>query len=140
MADRHEEKMMDVLGINVNRLDAGGCIRLIEELLDLLTTPDLRRVRDLAEEKRQAKVEASRKMVLAEVRSKLHEMGLDLDDVKISFEQRKRHGNTGRIIPPMYRGPKGQRWSGRGKVPKWIRDHEAAGGDREEFLVDDGKK
>ena len=65
-------------------------------------------------------------------------MGLDLDDVKISFEQRKRHRNTGRIIPPKYRGPEGQRWSGRGSVPKWIRDHEAAGGNRSEFLVDDG--
>ena len=136
MADRNE-KMSDVLGINLNRLDAGGCIRLITELLELLTTPDLRRVRDLAEEKRQEKVEASRKMVLEEVQSKLNEMGLDLDDVKISFEQRKRHRNTGRVIPPKYRGPEGQRWSGRGSVPKWIRDHEAAGGNRSEFLVDD---
>ena len=139
MVGPNEEKMTDVLGINVNRLDAGGCLRLIAELLDMLTTPELRRVRDLAEEKRMAKVEASRKMVLEEVQTKLHEMGLDLEDVKITFEQRKRHRNTGRMISPKYRSPDGQTWTGRGSVPKWIRDHEAAGGSREEFFVDEEK-
>ena len=35
----------------------------------------------------------------------------------------------------MYRGPKGQEWSGRGRVPRWVRDAEAAGKNREEFAV-----
>jgi DNA-binding protein H-NS len=34
-----------------------------------------------------------------------------------------------------YRGPAGETWTGRGLVPKWLRDMEVAGHDRTEFLV-----
>ena len=64
MVDPNEEKMTDLLGINVNRLDAGGCLRLIAELLDMLTTPDLRRVRDLAEEKRRQRLRRAERWCL----------------------------------------------------------------------------
>jgi DNA-binding protein H-NS len=140
MAERDSEKISDFLGLNLNALDSVGCIRLIGEILDLLTTPDLRRVRDLAEEKRQARVEASKNRVLAEVQSKLNEMGLDPEDVEISFGKRSRHRNTGRTIPPKYRSPDGKTWSGRGTVPAWIREHEESGGSRDEYLVKEGEK
>ena len=34
-----------------------------------------------------------------------------------------------------YRDPAGNQWSGRGLTPKWLREAEAAGRKREEFLV-----
>ena len=50
-------------------------------------------------------------------------------------------GPAGRIkragapLPVRYRGPNGQEWSGRGRPPAWITTHEAAGGNRDAFLV-----
>lgn len=29
--------------------------------------------------------------------------------------------------PPVYRGPEGEVWDGRGRVPQWIKDYEATG-------------
>jgi DNA-binding protein H-NS len=137
MVERNSEKISDLLGLNLNELDSVGCIRLIGEILDMLTTPDLRRVRDLAEEKRHERVEASKNRVLAEVQSKLNEMGLDPEDVEISFGKKNPHQNTGKKIPPKYRSPDGKTWSGRGSVPAWIRTFEEQGGSRDEFLVED---
>lgn len=37
---------------------------------------------------------------------------------------------------PKYRDPKsGKTWSGRGRAPKWIDEHEQGGGSREELAV-----
>jgi len=34
-----------------------------------------------------------------------------------------------------YRGPEGQEWTGRGTVPKWLKDLLAQGKSREDFLI-----
>lgn len=34
-----------------------------------------------------------------------------------------------------YRSPEGHRWSGQGVTPKWLREHEAKGGSRDDFLI-----
>jgi DNA-binding protein H-NS len=34
-----------------------------------------------------------------------------------------------------YRGPEGQGWTGRGTVPKWLKDLLAQGKAREDFLI-----
>ena len=42
----------------------------------------------------------------------------------------------GRKLPPKYYDPStGNKWSGRGKLPKWLRDAEKGGRNREIFLV-----
>lgn len=46
------------------------------------------------------------------------------------------HPLAGRKIPTKYRDPKsGNAWSGRGSTPRWLRDLEAAGVDRESLRV-----
>lgn len=41
----------------------------------------------------------------------------------------------GRKIEPKYRGPNGETWSGRGKLPKWIKKLIDAGQDKEAFRI-----
>ncbi len=48
---------------------------------------------------------------------------------------RKPRGDTGVKRAAKYRGPNGEEWSGRGRVPKWMAVLEAEGRNREEFLI-----
>jgi DNA-binding protein H-NS len=34
-----------------------------------------------------------------------------------------------------YSGPKGEEWSGRGRLPQWVEDAEKQGRKRDEFLI-----
>lgn len=40
-------------------------------------------------------------------------------------------------LPAKYRGPEGQKWTGRETAPKWLNDLVAAGKSREDFLEPD---
>jgi DNA-binding protein H-NS len=47
-----------------------------------------------------------------------------------------RRGRRGKsVLPPKYRSPNGKEWSGRGVPPRFIREYEESGGDREDFLI-----
>ena len=41
--------------------------------------------------------------------------------------------------PAKYRGPEGQEWTGRGTVPKWLKDLLVDGKTREDFLIDQNR-
>src|SRR5690625_2839717 len=46
----------------------------------------------------------------------------------------RRAGKT--VTPPKYRdNATGRTWTGRGRTPKWILEHEANGGNREDFAI-----
>jgi DNA-binding protein H-NS len=51
----------------------------------------------------------------------------------------KKYGETGKSErPPVeakYRGPNGELWSGRGRMPKWLHAAEAEGKPRDNFLI-----
>lgn len=38
-------------------------------------------------------------------------------------------------VAAKYAGPNGKTWSGRGRTPTWIVEHEAQGGSRDDFLI-----
>jgi len=49
---------------------------------------------------------------------------------------RKVRKDKGQKFPPKYRDPKsGLTWSGRGRAPGWIVEHEAQGGKRDDLLI-----
>lgn len=82
-----------------------------QELMELKRNVD-NRLSKLAGERRQA--------LLKELKE-LDELSIDGDTPK---------------APTMYRGPDGQTWSGRGSTPKWLREYEANGGNRNDLRVD----
>ena len=91
---------------------------LFSQILDFLTARELREVRDLAEEKRQAKVVNSKNQLLEHMRHHIDELGIDPDEVAVTFiRPRKQRKDTGRRLPVKYCGPKGDTWTGRGSVP-----------------------
>jgi DNA-binding protein H-NS len=47
----------------------------------------------------------------------------------------KSHALKGRKVPPKYRGPQGETWSGRGLAPRWLSELERKGKKRDSFLI-----
>ena len=105
--------------------------------LDRMTVAELTALRDAAEAKRREKLDDAKNAVLAETRAKLAELGLTLEAVLPSPARseagRKRRRDAGQLLPVRYRGPHGETWSGRGRMPKWLQTLEAEGQNREEF-------
>ena len=107
--------------------------------LDGMTVAELRSLAAAAEAKAREKVEVEKDAVLDEARAKLAALGLSLESaLKAKSGQGKkarRSSGDGGKLPVKYRGPDGQEWSGRGKIPLWLTEVEKQGRKREEFAV-----
>jgi DNA-binding protein H-NS len=108
--------------------------------LDRMTVAELTALRDAAETKRREKLDDAKNAVLEETRAKLAELGLTLEAVLPTSGSagqggrvRKQRRDVGQLLPVRYRGPNGETWSGRGRMPRWLQTLEAEGRNREEF-------
>jgi len=113
--------------------------------LNHMTVQELTALRDAAEAKRFEKLEGAKNEVLAETREKLAQLGLTLEAVLPTLSTtgqsgrgRKKRSDAGQLLPVRYRGPGGETWSGRGRMPKWLQALEAEGRSREEFRATEG--
>jgi DNA-binding protein H-NS len=69
--------------------------------------------------------------VVADIRAKMGEYGITVEDLKRGLKQPKGAASAAR-----YRNPAtGETWSGRGRAPKWMVQEEAAGQPRDAFLI-----
>ena len=124
-----------------SKTSAADVIRLLEGL----TVADLDSVVAEAEKQREARRETGRRELVEEFRSRAAEMGLSLEELLGNGAQpgrppgKARSGRTGASASPRpakYRDPEtGETWSGRGRVPRWLKAAERRGRKREEFAV-----
>jgi DNA-binding protein H-NS len=105
---------------------------VVEDALDRLAPARLSEVIDLVRAKRQAKEEEVRQALLAEFREKAAQMGMSFESL---FPARRTRSDAGAPLAPKYRGPHGETWSGRGRMPTWLSALEATGHNREEFRI-----
>ena len=68
--------------------------------------------------------------VVAEIRAKIAEYDLTIQDLGLSAKAKKRSKTVSNLLPKYRNWETGETWSGRGKAPKWI------GKDKEKFLVE----
>src|SRR5687768_274197 len=108
------ESICDWLDIDLAKLTSDDKVNLIKEIYDTLPVQDLIRVRNLAEYKREERLEDAKQQVLDEMKSKFEQLGLSYDEVMGVRRGRRRKSN----VPPKYRSPTGETWSGRGMKPK----------------------
>jgi DNA-binding protein H-NS len=77
--------------------------------------------------------------LLSEFRDRATQMGLSLETLLSSpvpaGKERKSRKDAGGNLPVKYRGPNGETWSGRGRLPKWLHVAEAEGRNREDFKI-----
>ena len=103
--------------------------------LDSMSVKELTALIEAAETKRREKLEEEKSAFIAEMREKAAERGLSFEALFPSRgAQRKRSRNSG-SAGLKYRGPGGEEWSGRGRLPNWLTALEAQGRKREEFRV-----
>jgi DNA-binding protein H-NS len=133
MAERRNESMIEWLDIQLDTLSPEDKTKLITEILDTLPAGALRHIRDIAEEKRQGKLEDTKQLVIDKMRAELEQAGIDPDAINVSFGRRRRSKSTLRV---KYRSPDGEEWSGRGVRPTWLAALETRGHNREEFRVE----
>jgi DNA-binding protein H-NS len=138
MAERRNESMIEWLDIQVDTLSSEDKTKLITEILDTLPAGALREIRDIAEEKRQGKLEDTKQLVIEKMRFELEHAGIDHDAINVSFGRKRSRKDSGSTLPPKYRSPEGETWSGRGHAPLWMRQLELQGHSREEYAVTEG--
>jgi DNA-binding protein H-NS len=139
MAERGRGKITEWLEIDLSRLSEEERTGLIFEVMDTLSVQELGIIRTEADKKRQGKLKDARLSFVAEMRQKAEQLDLTLSEV-LEFEEgnkkrprRKRESNG--VVRIKYRSPQGDGWSGRGRVPVWLRKLEEEGHSREEYLV-----
>ena len=115
------------------------------QLLENLTVADLGKVIAAAEQKREARRENGKRELIEEFRAKAAEMGLSMDELVGSSPRTGRPAGKARsarkgtsAAPPgaKYRNPEtGDTWSGRGRMPGWLKQAEEQGRSRDDFAV-----
>ena len=114
--------------------------------LDLgrLSAAELRAVLAEGEAMLRGKQEEAKVALRAKWQVEAQENGLTLDEVLAvransgaGRKPRKEAGDkeAGDKLPAKFRGPNGEAWSGRGRLPKWLQTAEAEGRKREDFRV-----
>jgi len=137
MAERQGGSIIEWLEIDITKLSGVERVGLIDEIMNMLSAQELRQVRESAEKKRAGKLKDARSAFLVEMRQKAEQLDLSFEDVltmqnETKTRSRKREGVPVKI---KYRSPNGEEWSGRGRAPVWLRNLEAEGHNRDEYLV-----
>ena len=106
--------------------------------LDRLTVPELRALIARAEAKLREKQEGAKADLLAKWKAEAEENGFSLQALLPSISSiptKSARKTSGESLPTKYRGPNGETWSGRGRLPKWLHALEAEGKRREEYRL-----
>ncbi len=118
--------------------------------LDQMSVQQLTALIAAAEARRRDKLEDAKSALRAEMERRAAELGIAPGDVfstagqqapaeqraaKNGTRARKPRDDIGTKRAAKYRGPNGEEWSGRGRMPNWLAALEAEGRGREEFLI-----
>ena len=137
MAERQGGSIIEWLEIDVTKLSGVERVELIDEIMNMLSAQELGHVRESADKKRAGKLKEARSAFLVEVRQKAEQLDLSLEDVLTMQNETEKRSRKRESVPVTikFRSPTGEGWSGRGRVPVWLREAEEQGHNREEFLV-----
>lgn len=105
--------------------------------LDAMSVPDLMTLRDAVIGKLREKVESEKNAIIEDAKRRLAEIGVGAAGLFGSLPSMSRKGRSdaGGSLPVKFRGPNGETWSGRGRIPRWLAAVEAEGGSRDKFAV-----
>lgn len=109
---------------------------LMERLKDWPVS-ELKEVRSALDALIARRAETARAEALAQIQALAADAGLSSEEVVDLLAPKPKRGRRG-VLPPKYRDPEsGATWSGRGKVPIWMRERmERDGATKEDFLID----
>ena len=119
--------------IGTNELSGDDRIAEVMRIVETMDYPELFRLSELIEQAYKRKAEEARATVIAETQRKFEQLGLSFDDVAAMQKKKKRV--TIALSTPKYRSPEGKEWTGKGARPKWLKEYEEGGGNRDDYLI-----
>jgi DNA-binding protein H-NS len=120
------------MAVDLDDMTDQEIMSVVEDALERLPPAHLSKVIELVQAKRQVKEEEMKNSLLAEFREKAAQMGMPFESL---FPGRRTRSDAGAPLAPKYRGPGGETWSGRGRMPTWLSALENTGHNREEFRI-----
>jgi DNA-binding protein H-NS len=106
--------------------------------LNAFSSKQLTELIQAAEKKRREKAQSERATLLEEMIKRAEELGLTIEELlgtRVTKPRPKTGQSTGSKVAAKFRGPNGEEWTGRGRMPKWLVAQEATGRKRDEFLI-----
>jgi DNA-binding protein H-NS len=77
--------------------------------------------------------QAEQAKAIETVKTLIKQFQLSADDC--GFKQGKGAAKAKQAVPVKFRGPNGEGWSGRGRIPGWLAALESQGATREQFRI-----
>ncbi|MCW8085590.1 H-NS histone family protein [Sabulicella glaciei] len=115
--------------------------RMMAEL-ERMNVGELRELASAAESLIQRKAEDEKRSLKEEIERRAADLGISIRDL---FGEPVQASGRGRGRParkaeteapaPKYRGPNGEGWSGRGRMPKWLQVAQAEGKSKDDYLI-----
>jgi len=92
-----------------------------------------RKVDDEIQARQTQEIEQLREKVMQTTQS----LGISVAELFGLHDKRRKRGpnKSQGPLPPKYRGPSGEEWSGKGPPPKWMKPHLANGKTKDDFLI-----
>nr|WP_280856214.1 H-NS histone family protein [Pararoseomonas indoligenes] len=107
--------------------------------MDNLSVPGLQQLIEDAKAVLEGKKQGAKAQLIEEMREKAAQLGLDLGDLLKQpgphTNVRKPRSDAGKAVAAKYRGPEGETWTGRGRMPRWLTDAMHHGKTKEDFAV-----
>jgi DNA-binding protein H-NS len=107
-----------------------------------LSVGELRQIATAAEAKIRDKSEGEKRALKDEMERRAADLGISIRELFGEPGQPARRGrgkaakkSEGSGVEPKYKGPNGELWSGRGRMPKWLQAAQADGQARDNFLI-----
>jgi len=119
---------------NLEGIEESKLLTFLESALERFSVESLTKIGETVREKRQAKQDEARITARQKIEEQLRSSGLSIGDLFPELVPSRSRGEGG-TVPPKYRGPNGETWSGRGHQPKWLTALEADGRKKDEFLI-----
>jgi DNA-binding protein H-NS len=119
--------------------DDAGNKKSVTTMLDAMSVAELTALIEAATVKRHAKQDEAKATMLAKWKAEAAEAGLAFEALIPGLaepkEPRKPRKDQGSTLTAKFRGPNGEEWSGRGRMPKWLTALEASGKSRDDYRV-----
>lgn len=117
-------------------------LQQIMAALEVMSGGDLRQIATVAEAKIREKAEGEKRALKEEMERRAADLGISVRELFGEPAQQARRGGAksqkkpeGQGVAPKYKGPNGELWSGRGRMPRWMQVAQAEGKSKEEFLI-----
>lgn len=118
--------------------DSEGKLDALIAILPTLSMEELGRLSEAIQKAREDMATAGRAALLEEFRQKAGRLGVTIEELiggLTADKSRPQRSDAGRKVAAKYRGPNGEEWTGRGRMPNWLAMLEASGRDRSEFQI-----